>query len=411
MNTSTKDSTKNALKKYLLAALFGSIGGAVTVLTIFLLDEGLNLIWSDIFGMETETPTRNAGVFITMAIATIIVGFIIHKYGRAHGALEQILEEVETNGRVQWRTLPKALLVAFPSLLSGASLGPEAPAAIASVGTAGFLSEKSHFDIDTTRHANTATFSGMLGAILSSPFLAPTMIAESAKTKAESLKPLLTTSLIASAFGMATFYFLFGRLSTFAIPNSTYTGSGYYELFAAFIFGISGCAIIAITAKIIEKAGTLLDKLAPTEITRLILTALIVSILMFAVPITMFSGQHTLDDLYMVSLSTGIIGLIVIGIVKIASTSLLLRAGFIGGAIFPAIFAGAAFGLALNQILNVSPMVAVGATSVGLLAVMMRQPVSAAILTLLIYGFSASAPVACGLAGALLVLSILPKKQ
>lgn len=405
-----KEVTKSSLLTYAIAALFGSIGGAITVLIIVLLDMGIHEIWTTVFGINTDVPTRSPGVFLAMGITTLFVSFVIFRYGKANASLESIIEEIQANGKVNWRKLPKALIIAFPSIFAGASLGPEAPSAFASIAFTGFATEKAGANQEHIKHANFAAFSGMLGSILSSPFLAPAMIAETAKTKFETTRAYLTTSMVASAFGIATFFALFGKLNTFDLPNTPYTGSAYWELFAAFIFGIAGCVFVAIASKIIDAVGKVLDKITHSDIIKLCITAAIVSVIMYLVPITMFSGQHTLDDLFNLSLTAGFAVLIGIGFLKLISTALLLRGGFIGGAIFPALFAGAAFGLALNQLFDVSPIVAAGATSVGLLTLMMRQPLSAALLTLLIFGFSSSAAVVCGLAGALLVLSILPKK-
>lgn len=346
-----------------------------------------------------------------MLIATIFVSLIVRRYGKSKAGLEELLHEILQDGTVAWRKLPKALLVAFPSLISGASLGPEAPAAIASIGFTSYIAEKQKLNHETAQHVNAATFSGMLGAVLSSPFLAPAMIAETVKSGAEKIKSLMTTSVIASAFGIATFYFIFHKIFVFHVPDETYAGSGYIELLLAFVFGFGGALFAGLIAKLLSYVNAAFDRVAKTESQLVILTGAVVSLIMFALPITMFSGQHTLDNLFTVSVTASFFGLLLAAFAKIVSTALLVRAGFVGGAVFPTIFAGTAFGLALNQIFNVSPMVAAGAATVGLLAVMLRQPVSAAILTLLIFGFSSGAAVACGLAGALLMLQLLREKK
>lgn len=399
------------LSRYGLASLFGALGGLITVLTVVLLDLGIHEVWETIFGIDTSAPTRTTGVFITMGIATLLISYIVFRYGKANASLDELIHEILNNGEVKWRKLPKALLIAFPSLISGASLGPEAPAAIASIGATGAIAEKSNIAKKDLQAINTAAFSGMLGSILSSPFLAPAMIVETAKKKVEDLQSLLTTSLVASAFGTATFFVVFGKIYTFDLPTEGYTGSGYIELFYAFLLGIAGCVFAAIVAKSMQFFSKLFSSIAKTDVQLILLTGLVISILMYAFPLTMFSGQHTLDDLYTYSLSAGFVSLLAIAFVKMLSAALLIRAGFIGGGIFPALFTGAAFGLALNQLFNVSPMVAAVATTVGLLTAMMRQPLSAAILTILVFGFATGAIVASAVAGALLVLSLLPKKQ
>ena len=405
------ETLQHALKKYVLAALFGTIGGFITVLVVLLLDEGIKLIWEHAFGIDPSAPTQTAMVFVTMLVATLLVGFMVNRYGKTKAGLEELLHEILQEGTVKWRKLPKALLMAFPSLLSGASLGPEAPAAIASIGATSFIADKQRMNTDDTQNANIAAYSGMLGAVLSSPFLSPAMIAESAKSSVEKMRALLTTSVIASAFGTATFFFVFGQIFVFHLPEQTYAGSGYVELLVAFVIGLGGALFGAAMAKVLALTNKAFDAVAKNDTQLVIITGVVVSVLMFIMPITMFSGQHTLDNLFAYGVSAGFFGLLLAAIIKLASTGLLIRAGFVGGAVFPAIFAGAAFGLALNQLFNVSPMAAAGAATVGLLAVLLKQPVSAAILTLLIFGFNSGAVVACGLAGAMLVFLMTPKKS
>lgn len=405
-----KEELKQSLRKYVLAAVFGTLGGLVTVFVIIILDELIKFVWEDIFNIDITAPTRTLGVFISMFIATVLVGFIVKKYGKIKTGMEELLQDIVKDGVINWRVLPKAVIISLPSLVSGASLGPEAPSAIAGATAAGAAAENLKFSKSDTQIANAATFSGMLGSILSSPFLAPAMIAETAKSKINDLQQILTAGLIGSAFGTATFFFIFGKIFTFDLP-SNYSGSAYKELLAAFMFGILGTIFAAIIGKMLGFVNSTFDKIAKSDFQLVLLTGVIVAVLMYAFPLSMFSGQHTLDDLYNFSLGAGFISLFILAIVKMSSTALMIRAGFIGGAVFPALFTGSAFGLALNQIFNVSPMVAVGATTVGLLVALLKQPVSAAILTLLIFGFNSGATVACGLAGSLLILSLLPKKQ
>ena len=163
-----------------------------------------------------------------------------------------------------------------------------------------------------------------------------------------------------------------------------------------------------VLAKLFGYINKMFDVIARSDVQRLLLTGLVVSLFMYAAPLTMFSGQHTLNTLYEHSISASFIALILIAAMKLLSTSLLIRAGFIGGAVFPTVFTGVALGLALNQFLDVSPAVAVAATTVGLLTILLRQPLSAAILVLLFFGFTSGAAVACGVAGALLILPLLP---
>lgn len=117
----------------------------------------------------------------------------------------------------------------------------------------------------------------------------------------------------------------------------------------------------------------------------------------------MFSGQSTIPHLVHEAASMSVIALLVLAVVKMISTSVLIESGFFGGGIFPAIFAGAAFGLALDHWVGVSATLAVPAAVAGLMTMIERKPFTAALLTVAITGTVTAPGVAVAVAGASLV--------
>ena len=393
---------------YLLSALAGIVGGLITIAVVALVDLILELIWEEGVGISIDDPTRTIYIIPIFVAAGLIVGLInrVSKKPLAH--FEEILEEVFTKGHINWRNTPRAILVGLISLASGASLGPEALAASTSAGAAGFAAEKSKASPQASQVLSLGGISGMLGSLLSTPFLVPAMIIEGTNRAYEHIKATVSYSLVAGAFGIGTFFAIFNKLYIIDTGLPSYSGSNLEDLAKAFIFGAAGALLGAIVffalnklfAKVWRplKAGPLLSGLAG---------GLVIGLVAFAVPLTMFSGQHSLPELIAQSASLGFGALLGIAFLKLFSTAFLIEAGFFGGPLFPAMFAATALGIAINDVLNAPVSLAVAASMAGLLTLVLRQPLSAAILTIAVTGTVTAGAVAVAVAGAFPVLILI----
>lgn len=257
---------------------------------------------------------------------------------------------------------------------------------------------------------NIGSVSGMLGTLLGSPFLAPVLIAASAKNGIKNLRDILTYSTIASAFGVGTFFGLFHTVAVINLGLPDYSGAGIGALAQALIIGFLAAVFLGVIFKATMPIITAIVKpLKEKPFTLALVGGIISAIIAFCVPLTMFSGQYTIPALLEKSAGFGIAVLFVIAAAKMFSTLLLLRSGFFGGPIFPMIFVGATLGIIITQIVSIPLTLAVAASITGLLTVAMRQPLSAALLTIGILGVSVTSVVAIAAAGACLLLTLLPE--
>lgn len=405
------DLPKTTLKRYVLAAIFGTIGGLLTIGTIFVLDSLIHLIWVNIFGLNPDAPTRNYASFGMLLLAGLIIGLISKKFGKVEGNIETIIEDSLNKGGINWRPAIKDLLVSVISIGSGASLGPEAPSAVLSAGTAAFIGEKAKVNQETQKAMSLGAVSGMLGSLLSSPFLAGTMFIESSKKQIKDLRSELGYGMIASAFGMAVFFGLFGKLYSFDLGIPSYAGPNFRGLLVAFTLGLIGAIFGVIVGLIIKALSPIFTKLENRYIAKALFGAAIAGAIALIAPLTMFSGQHTLPDLINSAATMSFFALILIGFGKILATSVLLRTGFFGGSIFPAIFAGAAIGLAFNQIFDAPVTLAISSAIAGLMTISTRQPLTAAFITLVIAGSTNAAPVALAVSAGLIIVAAVEQLQ
>lgn len=400
---------QKTLYAYLISAFFGVVGGLITIGMILLLEVLTKLIWEQGFNNDTTDPARTPFVFLTFMVAALVAGYLAKKYTKPLVGMDEIVAQIIEKGKIRWQDTGRAIINGIISIVSGASLGPEAPSAFVSAGAASFVSEKTKQPNDTSKIINAASVSGMLGSLLSSPFLAPALIAETAKGGFRNIRSLLTYSMVASAFGVGTFFALFHKVEVINIGLPAYSGTGLLGLAEALCIGFVAALFIAFAVKFLEPLMAAITKPFMQKPYHMALVGGgIAAFLTFCVPITMFSGQYTIPALIEKSAELGFVALICVALVKLFSTLLLLRSGFFGGLIFPIIFVGAALGLAITQVFTVSLTLAVGASIAGLLTIAMRQPLSAALLTIGIVGSSVTTVVAVAVAGACLLLTLLP---
>lgn len=398
------------LYTYGLSALFGCIGGAITIAMIWLLEAGTKLIWEHGLDNTVDDPSRSFYVFGTFFAAALVAGYFARKYTKPLIGMDEVVVQIIEKGKIRWQDTGRAFVNGFLSIVSGASLGPEAPSAFISAGTSSLAADKLKVPTDKTKIMNVGSVSGMLGTLLNSPFLAPVLVASSTKRNIKSIQNLLTYSAVASAFGVATFFGLFHTVAVINIGLPEYPGAGLTALLQALIIGLVAALFLAIISKIVAPIiSKITTALQGKPFTLAIASGLITAAIAFALPLTMFSGQYTIPALIEQSADFGIALLVIIAIAKLFSTLLLLKSGFFGGPIFPMIFVGTTIGIIITHIIAIPLTLAVAAAISGILTVAMRQPLSAALLTIGILGINVTSVVAIAVAGAALLLTLTPQ--
>lgn len=398
------------LYAYILSALFGIVGGLITIGMIWLLGASTKFVWEHGLGISVDDPTRTSYVFVTFLAAALVAGYFAKKYTNPLIGMDEVIAQILSKGKNRWQDAGRAFVNGLLSITSGASLGPEAPSAFISASSASFIAEKTKRSPEVTKIMSIASVSGMLGTLLSSPFLAPVLIASATKTGFKNLQNILTYSTVASAFGIGTFFGLFHTVATVDIGLPEYSGAGLEALIQALVIGFLAAVFLGVIFKLVNPIITRI--VLPFQERPFALAfagAGITAFIAFCLPLTMFSGQYTIPALLEKSADLSIAALLLIAVAKLLSTLLLIRSGFFGGPIFPMIFVGTTVGIIIVQIVSIPLTLAVAAAVTGLLTVAMRQPLSAALLTIGILGVNVTSVVAIAAAGACLLLTLLPQ--
>jgi H+/Cl- antiporter ClcA len=283
--------------------------------------------------------------------------------------------------------------MAVVSLVSGASLGTEAPMADAcgSVGT--WLSERRKLDERGTRALGFSGLSGMLGAFITSPFGGALLGLEAARGGV-SYPWTLFPSLVASAVATTVFIMLSGQYfgELYTLPAYTLN---VRDLFLAVPLGLAGALVGAIFILAIRGLSKLVAPLNNRVILRGLIGGLVLGLVGALVPLVLFSGEEQTNTLIQDAAAIGALPLIGMAVVKLLITALLLVTGWKGGYIFPTMFAGVALGMAMNLVFPSIPVpVAVAATMGGAMVATMKAPIFSAIFVTLLVERSVSPIVA-----------------
>jgi H+/Cl- antiporter ClcA len=362
-----------------LSATLGFICAVITFAFIKIVH-----IFSDVIWEQTAQAIGMSLPIFTIIVCTaggLLVGVLVKLFGDHNGIFAELMAEFGHTGRFNYRSAPGIVLTSFVSLISGGSLGPEAPMADACGGVGTWVSEKLKLDDRSTRSLGFSGLSGMLGAFITSPFGGALLALESSKAGV-SLAWTLIPSLIASAVATTVFALLAG-----AFFGHLYTFDGYtprlVDLVLAVPLGLLGGLGLGII-------GALL-------------------------PLTLFSGEEQTLTVIQNAAAIGVGSLIIIAFLKLIVTSLLLATGWKGGYMFPTMFAGASLGMAAHLIFpDIPPAVAVAATMAGAMVATMKAPIFTTMFVLILVQSEAAPVIAIAVIMGLLAsarLSMMPKPQ
>ena len=184
------------LKLLLLAALLGLVSAVITFIFLVLVNVGQTLIWehaAQAVGVSTPVFT-----LVICTVGGLLVGVLVKIFGDHSGIFAEMMLEFGHTGRFNYRHAPGICITALASLVAGGSLGPEAPLADACGSLGTLTAEKLKFDERETRALGFSGLSGMLAAMLTSPFGGALLGLESARAGVDYAWTLFP-SLVSSA--------------------------------------------------------------------------------------------------------------------------------------------------------------------------------------------------------------------
>ena len=377
------------LKPYLrlmgLVILLAAASAVITFIFIVLQNTGISLVWEQAqlaSGLDARVFT-----LLVCTVGGLLVGLLVKLFGDHNAIFAELMLEFGKTGRFDYRHAPGIVITALVSLISGASLGPEAPLADACGGLGTLAGDKLKLNEQETRTMGYSGLSAMLASFITNPFAGALLSLESAQggmTGAQVYFWGLFPSLLASAVAMVIFVTLTGSFFDTLYVFPAYTPQ-MKDLVMAVPFSLVGSLaglLFMLTLKWLRKLIQPLNK-------RLVLRGLVgglgMGIVGALLPLTLFSGEEQTVELIQEAAEIGVAMLIVLAICKLLATSLLLVTGWKGGYLFPIMFAGVALGMAGHLVFPDTPVaVTVAATVAGALVSSLRAPLFAALFTLVL---------------------------
>jgi H+/Cl- antiporter ClcA len=391
-----------------LVVVLGLLSALLTFAFMALVHVGTGAIWeqaAQALGLDTRLFT-----VLICSIGGLLVGLLVKLFGDHNAIFADLMVEFGKTGRFNYRHAPGIVITAFVSLISGASLGPEAPLADACGGMGTLISDRLKLNEHETRTMGFSGVSSMLGAFITSPFSGALLGLESAQGGPGGLQTyfwVLFPSLLASAVAVVVFVLLSGSFF-----ETLYKFPAYVPRLADLIYavplGLIGGAVGLLFMLSLKRLQGLLRPMKTHVVLRGLLGGLAMGLIGALLPLTLFAGEEQTADLIVHAAEIGVLMLIVLALAKLLATSLLLATGWKGGYIFPIMFASVALGLAVNLVFPSIPVaVTVAATMAGALVAAMKAPLFAALFTTVLVQKETAAVIAVAVVASALLAALV----
>lgn len=370
-------------------AVIALLAGLGTLIFVVLMNLGLNLVWGWLDPSELQPFSGTWPIVAIMTTAGLIVG-LIHHFTEAEEA--NVFQAIQT-GYLDPKPVPASLLVSLVSLIGGFSVGPEVPSGMLAGGLATWLSERRKMPEELRKSNILSGVVSAYGGLFTSPFAFVIMRLELAHLQTPAYFAVIAVAAVAATIGFSLFYAAAGSefaelLRLLDLPAYTLE---LWHLIVALVLSVLGAAL-ALTYGI--TLGTFKKLAAPFEnrpIIRCTGAGLLLGLLGMALPLSMFLGSSSLVFVTENGAALGVGLLIVLVLAKIVATAGAISTGFIGGPIFPLLFAGGAAGTAVHLIFPTIPLgLSVACTMAALTGAALPAPFMIAIVVLLVAGIPAT---------------------
>lgn len=400
----SRELARSGTRLLLLSLVVGLITGAATWLFLQVDHYGVALLWETLPARFPSAPSWAVPVAVVVTMTAIAALIALACKGRPFdmGAAEH---EYDEKGRMEYRRMLPGAAFSLASLFSGAAVGPEAPLVDINGGLGTLVADRAGVTPQQVRMLTYAGVAGALAAFLGAAPVGALLAMEFISPKSISISRTdLVAGLASGASAWAIYSTLGGEKLGMLFPFSTYAGLSELDLVFALgvgaLGGVLGLAYGGAMVKTRVKLAGLRSRplLAGIAGGSVVLLAAIVS------PYLLFSGQSQVPTVTENAATLGVVVLLGLGLAKIALSIWSMSTAYFGGPLFPLMFAGLCFGLALNLMVPVIPQgVAVMSLIVGLLVAATVAPLSMTVFLMLISNTELSSVIAVAAVAAFIV--------
>jgi len=312
---------------------------------------------------------------------SLLVG-LCGKYLRAPNVINGGFEVVLKGGSLDYKTFPGTLLTSFFSLLSGAAIGPEAPLTFLVVEVAEWIGDKIKVAKETRlgfiMAAIAAAFNGLFGNPLFTAVLVTEMQGATGSVR------FLAWNLVAGAIGYMCFSLIGFPAFASSLPMTPVTVLTLTYAILAIGLGAIGSLVAIFIGISLKSVGTIMDKVFKDRfMARIMAAGAIIAVIVYFVPEVMFSGESEIHTIAANPAAYGVLVLLGFAILKVLLLALSSKAGYLGGPIFPTMFAAITVALALNLLFPSVPVgLLVTCIVVAAITLALGAPFAAILLTI-----------------------------
>lgn len=328
------------------AAVIGLIAGIMTALFLTFADVCVTFLNQDVpdwmgGGLGWIFP------LVLIMVCGLAVGLILKRYGENTG-LGRAQKEFDEEGGIGPGHLADVMGSSFLSIISGASVGPEG-ALVDLHGRFGtFLGSRLKVSAEDVKILVFAAIAGCFGGYFGSPVVGVVVSLEYMFIKKLDYYRLIVPALVSAAVGYAVYYLLLGTslVGVFTFPN--YDTPRLIDLALAVPLALVGAALGLAQMVLMMRTSKTLERVRGRPVKRALIGAAAIGVIGLALPLTLYSGQTSMEELLKSFSEKGIVLLLLLVLAKMVAMSISFGSGFKGGPIFPLLFMGGTMGMAMS---------------------------------------------------------------
>jgi len=381
----TREVARSGTGLLVLSLFVGLVTGAATWLFLAVDHVGVVFLWETLPEYINGVPAAAVavGVVIVMTAMASLIAVVCKGRPFDSGAAEH---EYDTEGRMEYRRILPGAAFSLASLFSGAAVGPEAPLVDINGGLGSFVGDRFGLKPEYVKMLTYAGVAGALAAFMGSAPVGALLAMEFISPKAISMsRTHMVGGLASGASAWATYTILGGEKIGLLFPFPEYTELAMTDMALALVVGALGGVLGLAYGATMVKTRVRFQGLREKPWLAGIAGGSVTALAAVASPYLLFSGQSQVPTVIEKAATLGVLVLLGLGVAKVLLSIWHLSTAYFGGPLFPLMFAGLCFGLALSQALPIIPPgVAVMALIVGMLVSATVSPLSMTVFLVLI---------------------------